>query len=253
MTGFLDSMAESSRARVREAMAREPLAVLRTRALEVPPAPPLRHDHVFDLIAEFKLRSPSLGPLGGSGDEVAAQVTAYATAGAAAVSVLTEPTRFGGRLEHLAAAAAVLRPIGVPAMRKDFLVDPWQLVEARAAGAGGALLILRMLSREQLDEMLDCARELGLFVLVEAFDAGDVEAFPSWAGPREWGPAARRQPQPTEKKGNHPAAPHPPAHRRHRTPSSRRRQLPRPADARGAAGAVRRAGAAPAARAGACR
>jgi indole-3-glycerol phosphate synthase len=182
MTGFLDGMAESSRARVREAMARESLATLRRRALEVPSAPPLRHDRAFELIAEFKLRSPALGELSACGDELAARVAAYAQAGAAAVSVLTEPSRFGGRLGHLAAAATVLRPFGVPAMRKDFLVDPWQLYEARAAGAGGALLILRMLSREQLGEMLDCARELGLFLLVEAFDAGDIDRFRLVAG-----------------------------------------------------------------------
>jgi indole-3-glycerol phosphate synthase len=90
--------------------------------------------------------------------------------------VLTEPSRFSGSLDHLRAAATALAPLGVPAMRKDFLVDPYQLYEARACGAGGALLIVRMLSRELLAEMLDCAQELGLFVLIETFDEEDIAA-----------------------------------------------------------------------------
>jgi indole-3-glycerol phosphate synthase len=68
----------------------------------------------------------------------------------------------------------VLAPLGVPAMRKDFLVDPYQLHEARAHGAGGALLIVTMLDRARLLELIDCAAELGLFVLLETFDAADV-------------------------------------------------------------------------------
>ena len=66
-------------------------------------------------------------------------------------------------------------PRGVPGMRKDFLVDADQVLEARAAGAGGVLLIVRMLSREALAALIECAREHGLFVLLEAFDAEDVE------------------------------------------------------------------------------
>jgi indole-3-glycerol phosphate synthase len=106
---------------------------------------------------------------------VAAHVTAYAHAGAAAVSVLTEPTRFDGSLTHLTDAASALAPHHVPAMRKDFLVDPYQVLEARAAGAGGVLLILRMLSRETLGALIECARTQGLFILLEAFDAQDLE------------------------------------------------------------------------------
>ncbi len=126
----------------------------------------------FNLIAEFKRRSPSLGRLGD--DDLETRVTAYANAGAAVVSVLTEPSQFHGNLDHLAAAATVLTPLGIPAMRKDFLVDPYQLYEARAAGAGGALLIVRMLSQENLSEMMNCARDLGLFVLLEVFDHDDI-------------------------------------------------------------------------------
>lgn len=172
--GFLDQMAASSRARVAAAREREPDAELEARARAMPPAPKLRLDGRFDLIAELKLRSPALGTLGSTDDDLLGRVTAYAQAGAAAVSVLTEPSRFDGELAHLERAAAALAPLGVPAMRKDFLVDPYQLHEARAAGAGGALLIVRMLEESLLAGMLDCAARLGLFVLLEAFDAEDV-------------------------------------------------------------------------------
>ncbi len=91
------------------------------------------------------------------------------------MSVLTEPTRFDGSLEHLRRAAAVLRPLGVPAMRKDFLVDPYQVLEARAAGAGGVLVIVRMLPRGRVAPLLEVAAQHGLFVLLEAFDAADLE------------------------------------------------------------------------------
>ena len=205
MAGFLDQMAAGSRARADEAAAAEPLAVLRARCGDLPPVLPLARAGGFDLIAELKLRSPALGALGSAGDDLAGRVAAYARAGAAAVSVLTEPSRFSGSLEHLRAVAATLAPLGVPAMRKDFLVDPYQLYEARAAGAGGALLIVRLLSRAALGEMLDCARELGLFVLVEAFDEEDIaiavdtladrgQPSPLTGSPRSLGSASLRKP-----------------------------------------------------------
>lgn len=189
MSGFLDRMAAASGVRLEEARARQPLADLRARALATPPPPPLQLHDRFSLIAEFKRRSPALGRLGD--DDLEKRVTAYAQGGAAAVSVLTEPSQFHGSLGHLTTAAAVLTPIGVPVMRKDFLVDPYQLYEARAAGASGALLIVRMLSRDTLREMLACARELNLFVLVEAFDAQDIE--PATAGIRRGCPLASRE------------------------------------------------------------
>jgi indole-3-glycerol phosphate synthase len=129
----------------------------------------------FDLIAELKLRSPAAGPLSRQSDSVAGRVVAYARAGAAAVSVLTEPSRFDGTLAHLKSAAGALAPLAVPAMRKDFLVDPYQVLEARVAGAGGVLVILRLLPRDELTALLDCATASGLFVLLEAFDAHDIE------------------------------------------------------------------------------
>lgn len=177
MSGFLDDMARSSTARVLEARQRESFAELQQRARQNAPAPALRLSPAgFDVIAELKLRSPAAGRLGEQTDDWRGRVAAYARGGAAAVSVLTEPSRFDGSLEHLRQAAALLAPLGVPAMRKDFLVDPYQILEARAAGAGGVLVILRMLARERIAELLEVAAEHGLFVLLEAFDAADLES-----------------------------------------------------------------------------
>ncbi|MGQ0383158.1 MAG: indole-3-glycerol phosphate synthase TrpC [Gammaproteobacteria bacterium] len=174
MSGFLAQMAQASRRRAKEAAAREPLPAIRARAVAVPDPPPLSLMHSFELIAEYKRNSPALGPLAEAAEPLERQVTAYARGGAAAVSVLTEPERFDGEIAHVTAAAVALAPLSVPVLRKDFLVDPWQLYESRAAGAGGVLLIVRMLPGGLLSEMLDCALALRLFVLLEAFDAADL-------------------------------------------------------------------------------
>lgn len=179
MTGedFLAVMAARSRERAASARARVPEPDMRARLSDVPVAPPLKLSaEGFDLIAEMKLRSPAAGLLRSAArDDLEVRVCSYAEAGAAAVSVLTESTRFDGALEHLERAARALLPLQVPAMRKDFLVDTYQLLEARAAGAGGVLLIVRMLEKEILAEMLDSALDLGLFVLLETFDERDVD------------------------------------------------------------------------------
>lgn len=176
MSDFLTQMARSSAARVAEAARREPIGALERRARATPAPPPLRlSPSGFDVIAELKLRSPAAGALEGGETDRPGRVAAYARAGAAAVSVLTEPSRFDGDLEHLREAAAVLGALGVPAMRKDFLVDPYQVIEARAAGAGGVLAILRLLATDELETLVAQARSLGLFVLLEAFDERDLE------------------------------------------------------------------------------
>ena len=174
--GLLADMQRASHERVAAAKARATEAELRARIADSPPPSPLvLANGGFDVIAELKLRSPSQGALANQGSDPVARLAAYAKGGAAAVSVLTEPTRFDGSLEHLRLAAETLAPQRVPVMRKDFLVDPYQLLEARERGASGALLILQMVEQARLIEMLDCAAELGLFVLLEAFDAGDLE------------------------------------------------------------------------------
>jgi indole-3-glycerol phosphate synthase len=175
MSGFLDDMAARSAARVAEAIRHESADALERRARRAAPSAPLRLSPLgFDVIAELKLRSPAAGPLGNEREDWLGRVAAYARGGAAAVSVLTEPARFDGSLEHLRQAAAALVPFGVPAMRKDFLVDPYQVLEARAAGAGGVLVILRMLTRPRIEQLLDVAAEQGMFVLLEAFDDVDL-------------------------------------------------------------------------------
>ena len=113
--------------------------------------------------------------LASGAEDLTERVQRYARAGAAAVSVLTEPSRFDGSLEHLKAASRALSAARVPAMRKDFLVDTYQVLEARAAGASGVLLILRMLDDAELAALTDCALESGLFALLEAFDEPDLE------------------------------------------------------------------------------
>lgn len=173
--GLLSDMAASSTQRLQAARAALGDAELRERCAATPRPPRLQLSREsFDLIAELKLRSPALGDLSARTLDPVARLRGYAEAGAAVCSILTEPTRFDGDLSHLSQAAATLAPHGVPAMRKDFLVDPYQVLEARAAGASGVLLIVRMLSREQLTAMLDAAADQGLFVLLEAFDAEDV-------------------------------------------------------------------------------
>jgi indole-3-glycerol phosphate synthase len=174
---FLQMMAQASQERVLAARARlSENGLLKQAQATAPPPPLVRGTGGFDLIAELKLRSPAVGQLRtADSDDPAKRALAYAEAGAAAVSVLTEPSRFDGSLAHLSAASGALRPRRVPAMRKDFLVDPYQVVEARAHGAGGVLIILRMLSRPQLDELCSAAKACGLFALLEAFDEADIE------------------------------------------------------------------------------
>jgi indole-3-glycerol phosphate synthase len=181
---FLAGMAASSRARSSAAQAKASARELRARIADMPPAPRLELG-AFDLIAEVKLRSPAVGLLKAAADEdIGARVSSYARAGAAAVSILTEPSRFDGSLDDLARGARALAPLGVPAMRKDFLVDDYQVLEGRAAGAGGVLAILRMLPRADLERLIDTALELGMFVLLEAFDAPDIELAHALVGAR---------------------------------------------------------------------
>lgn len=173
---FLASMAASSAGRAERAQKLRPASVLLDFLALLPPPVQLRSsDEGFDLIAELKLRSPAQGQLKAAATEdIAGRVLSYANAGAAAVSVLTEPSRFDGSMGHLERAARVLIETGIPAMRKDFLVHPYQVLEARAAGAGGVLVILRMLPRDLLEPLIDTAIEHGLFVLLEAFDDADI-------------------------------------------------------------------------------
>lgn len=180
MSDFLATMVAASAERV---------ADLDQAAFGRPAAPPvpLRLGR-FDVIAEIKDRSPAEGDLARPGSDRAARARLYADGGAAAISVLTEPTRFAGRLEHLAEVVAAVPD--VPVMRKDFLVDPVQVDEARAAGASGVLLIATMLDDAVLRSMLDTALAHGMFVLVESFDRQDLQRVGSLCGEKDYAAAA---------------------------------------------------------------
>ena len=122
------------------------------------------------VIAEFKRRSPSAGTVR-EGADVNAVVRAYERGGAVAVSVLTEGPSFGGSLEDLRLARRACR---LPILRKDFIIDPYQLHEARAAGADAVLLIVAALRDAEIASLQLAARELGLDVLVEVHDQAEL-------------------------------------------------------------------------------
>jgi len=126
----------------------------------------------FDVIAEIKDRSPAEGDLTTADSDRIGQARKYAAGGAAAISVLTEPSRFAGDLAHLEEVVAAVPD--TPVMRKDFLVESVQVLEARRAGASGVLLIATLLSDARLREMLDIAWQHGMFVLLESFDEDDL-------------------------------------------------------------------------------
>lgn len=128
----------------------------------------------FDLIAEVKERSPAEGDLSGQRIDRSARAVAYAEGGAAAISVLTEPFRFAGEIAHLDEVVNAVAALDVPVMRKDFLVHTSQVLEARASGASGVLLIAAILDDAALEDMLSCAGEHGLFVLLESFSEDDL-------------------------------------------------------------------------------
>lgn len=148
---------------------------LAERAEAAPPARgfarALRAGTEVAVIAEFKRRSPSAGPLAEEADagEVARD---YEADGASALSILTDGPWFGGSLADLETAR---RATDVPVLRKDFLVDPVQLLEARAAGADAVLLIVRAVDDDRLAELVETAGELGMDALTEAHGPGEVE------------------------------------------------------------------------------
>jgi indole-3-glycerol phosphate synthase len=153
-----------------------PLQQLEARALARRPsgegfADALRRPGRVNVIAECKRRSPSKGVLRRAYDAPAIAAD-YARAGAAAISVLTEPTFFDGDLAHLSAVRDV---VSLPLLRKDFIVDRYQVVEARAAGADAILLIVAALAPGALRDLLKDAAGLGLAALVEVHDELELE------------------------------------------------------------------------------
>ena len=155
---------------------REPADALAARAESRPPRPgrfreALERTGRVNIIAECKRRSPSAGVLRADYDPVAI-ARAYERGGAAAISVLTEPTFFDGSLQDLEAVRAA---VDVPLLRKDFIVSEYQLLEARAAGADAVLLIVAALDAAGLRALSARAGELGLDALVEVHDESELD------------------------------------------------------------------------------
>ncbi|MGI8803131.1 MAG: indole-3-glycerol phosphate synthase TrpC [Solirubrobacteraceae bacterium] len=170
MTSVLAGILATTREDVERRRAERPLA----------PRPSERPPHAFrdalaapglSIIAEHKRRSPSAGSIG-RGSSVGDIVTAYERGGARALSILTEERNFGGSLDDLEAARAAT---GLPILRKDFVVDPYQLDEAVAAGADAVLLIVAALEQARLADLHHRARSLGLDVLVEVHDRAELD------------------------------------------------------------------------------
>jgi indole-3-glycerol phosphate synthase len=165
---LLEAIVAATRTRVESAKQREPHASLERRAMSKAPqgrifAERLSRAGSINVIAECKRRSPSRGVLRAAYDPVTI-AKGYEQAGAAAISILTEPGFFDGSLEHLEAVREVVR---IPLLRKDFIVDEYQLLEARAAGADAILLIVSALSDGDLAALSKAAGDLGLAALVE--------------------------------------------------------------------------------------
>ena len=174
MGTFLESVVERTQADLARRKRATPAADLEARLGPRRRGRPFSEaliDEGISLIAEMKRASPSRGPIR-PGASVAEIVGAYQTAGARAVSVLTEPAHFGGSIDDLAEARAAC---DLPLLRKDFLIDPYQVLEARAAGADAVLLIVAALGPERLAEMMGAASDLGMDSLVEVHDEDEVD------------------------------------------------------------------------------
>ena len=171
-TGPLGRLSVASAARA-EALVRQ-RAELASRAADAPVPPgfaaALQRGDVA-VVAEVKRRSPSKGVIN-AGIDAGAQAASYARGGAAALSILTEPSEFGGALSDLADAR---RTTSVPLLKKDFHVHPVQVLEARAAGASALLLIARALAPDRLRELADTALAVGVEVLVEVRSEAELE------------------------------------------------------------------------------
>jgi indole-3-glycerol phosphate synthase len=169
--GFLERVLEVKREEVKKAREREGYYEERLGELD----PPLSFKKALSdcrtkIIAEVKKRSPSKGEL--KEVDPLEQARIYEKAGAAAVSVLTDRTFFGGSLEDL---ERVAKGVSLPVLRKDFIIDRIQILEARIAGASSVLLIVRILKPEELADLISYAHELSLTPLVEVFSLDEAD------------------------------------------------------------------------------
>ena len=168
---ILDKIIEIKRSEVAGRKATRPLAVLEETIAGMPPGRDFARALVPGaIIAEVKRRSPSRGVLKEDFDppRIAGEYEAH---GAAAISVLTDATFFGGSEADL---IAVRKAVSLPVLRKEFIIDPWQTHESRAMGADAILLIAALLTEEELREYRELAASLGMAALVEVHDGGEL-------------------------------------------------------------------------------
>jgi indole-3-glycerol phosphate synthase len=174
MGTILDRIVDSKRREIEDRRRRTPANDLERRLADAPAVRDFRaaldKPGTVQVIAEVKKASPSAGLLRADFDPVAIART-YARHGAAAISVLTDEPFFQGRLSDLTAIRAAVTP---PLLRKDFILDRYQLLEARVAGADAVLLIAEILTDAELSRLLEEARALGLQALVELHDADNL-------------------------------------------------------------------------------
>jgi anthranilate synthase/indole-3-glycerol phosphate synthase/phosphoribosylanthranilate isomerase len=178
---ILDTIVARRRLDVAEAKARVSATTLQVALADSPEpldfAERLRRDGPMAVIAEVKRASPSKGDIAPGMDAVA-QAMKYATGGAAGISVLTEPTWFKGTLADMAGVRAAVEALGEerPAvLRKDFIIDEYQLLEARVNGADAVLLIVASLDDQTLTNLLAFSRELGMEPLVEVNNSEEMQ------------------------------------------------------------------------------
>jgi len=170
-SGALGELVTAARLRASRLEATRETVATAARRAPLPPgfASALRRDHVA-IIAEIKRRSPSRGDISPGLDAVG-RARDYAAGGAAAISVLTEPEQFAGALEDLSTVRA---HVDLPLLRKDFLIDPLQLVEARAFGASAGLVIVRAVDPTRLRELMSAGDDVGLELLVEVHTEAEL-------------------------------------------------------------------------------
>lgn len=176
MPTILDKIVATKRDEIAAAQSRVPASELRRRLADAPPVrdffAALAAAGPIKLIAEVKKASPSAGLIRDDFDPVAIATT-YEQHGAACISVLTDESYFQGHLDYLTAVRAA---VGIPVLRKDFILAEYQLLEARAAGADAVLLIAECLDAGRLAELHAAASELGLTPLVELYDPANLDA-----------------------------------------------------------------------------
>ncbi|MBC8453118.1 MAG: indole-3-glycerol phosphate synthase TrpC [Chloroflexi bacterium] len=176
--GILGEIVEKRLITIEQAKNRKTLAELRTIA-ENSSVPlslqrTIASKRGISLIAEMKRSSPSAGSLDPNLDP-AHRASLYCDAGAAAISVLTEPDYFSGSIDDLAAVSIIARASRVPVLRKDFIIDEYQIYEARAAGADCILLIIACLDPKQYVDLFELSASMGMDVLVEVFDEPELD------------------------------------------------------------------------------